>query len=138
MSLSPSLSQPLLRWLFLLLGMHVILASAIAAAPTIDPSSPRVFVDPRTPPTFAVVATGTDLTFQWYEGNPYDTARPISGATSNTYSPPTTNRALESFWGRVFSAGGAANSQAYSTPAPTPTSTLVARGVHNRTLMINL
>lgn len=84
------------------------------AQPVIDTSTPRVFVDPRTPTTFAVVASGTDLTYQWYQGNPGYAAQPIAEATSDTYSPPTTNRTLESFWVWVTSAGDSANSQAYN------------------------
>ena len=60
--------------------------------------------------TMSVVATGTQpLTYQWYVGASGNTASPIGGATSSSYTTPALTTAT-SYWVRVSNAGGQANS----------------------------
>ena len=60
--------------------------------------------------TMSVVATGAQpLAYQWYAGASGNTASPIGGATSSSYTTPAlTSQA--SYWVRVSNTGGQANS----------------------------
>ncbi|MBK8476249.1 MAG: hypothetical protein IPL39_08000, partial [Opitutaceae bacterium] len=71
----------------------------------------------------SVVATGTaPLTYQWYIGISGDTAQPVAGATSASFSPVVTG--TTSYWVRVTNAAGAASSTtAVITIASAPTIT---------------
>ena len=60
--------------------------------------------------TMSVVATGTQpFTYQWYAGASGNTASPIGGATSSSYTTPALTSAA-SYWVRVSNTGGQANS----------------------------
>lgn len=113
---SPRSFPPPLRlpaWLFVL-GFGLFASVRAWAQPVIDPSTPRVFCDPRTPPALTVSATGGELSYQWYRGQPGDTSAPVAGATASTWSPPASTAGLEVFWVRVSDSGGTAESAAYS------------------------
>ena len=60
--------------------------------------------------TMSVVATGAQpLAYQWYAGASGNTASPIGGATSSSYTTPALTAAA-SYWVRVSNTGGLANS----------------------------
>jgi len=62
------------------------------------------------PATLTAVASGTGLTYQWYQGNSGDTSQPIAGATAASYTTaPLTQSA--SFWVQVTNAATVLNSQ---------------------------
>lgn len=52
--------------------------------------------------TLTVVATGTALTYQWYQGTSGNTAVPVVGATSASFTTPALT-ATTSYWVRVTS-----------------------------------
>ena len=63
------------------------------APPTISQQPSNVTTPVGGTPSFTVVATGTNLTYQWYQipnGSAQGTKNAISGATSATYTLPTT------------------------------------------------
>lgn len=83
---------------------------------------------------FSVSATGSSPTYQWYSGNTGNTANPISGATSNSFTTPSLS-ATTSYWVRVSNAVSAADSatataNVFIAPAITthPASANVASG----------
>ncbi len=60
--------------------------------------------------TMSVIASGTPtLTYQWYVGTSGDTASPIGGATSSSYTTPPLTTATN-YWVRVSNLYGAADS----------------------------
>ena len=60
--------------------------------------------------TFSVVASGTGpFTYQWYQGTSGNTASPIGGATSSSYTTPAL-AASASYWVKVSNACGFKNS----------------------------
>lgn len=59
--------------------------------------------------TFSVAATGGSLSYQWYSGTTGNTANPISGATSSSFTSPALTSGA-SYWVRVSNTAGAANS----------------------------
>ena len=59
----------------------------------------------------SVSATGSSLTYQWYQGNAGDTSHPLNGATSADFTTPPLNTTTR-FWVRVSNPGGSADSTA--------------------------
>lgn len=59
--------------------------------------------------TLCVVATGSGLTYQWYNGTAPTTTSKITGATSNTYTTPT-QTGKKTYWVRVSNTAGFVNS----------------------------
>jgi uncharacterized repeat protein (TIGR02543 family) len=57
--------------------------------------------------TLQVTATGTSLSYQWYQGAPGVTTSPISGATSPTFLTPPLS-ATTNYWVRVAHGDGSA------------------------------
>ncbi len=53
----------------------------------------------------SIVASGDDLTYQWYIGKPGDTSKPIAGATSNTLNTGPLNESTN-FWGQITTKAG--------------------------------
>ncbi len=94
-----------------------------------DPVAPSISTQPASQSiatgnsaTMTVVATGTPApTYQWYSGASGNTASPISGATSASYTTPAL-LASASYWVRVSNASGTADSTTatitvtYATP----------------------
>lgn len=80
-------------------------------------SAPLITEEPRaaavpmgTSARLSVGATGTSLTYQWYEGPVLDFTRPLGGSAPLLVTPPIT--AATQFWVRVSSPCGSANSTA--------------------------
>ena len=59
----------------------------------------------------SVAATGTSLTYQWYEGAAGVTTNPISGATHPSYTTPALSSS-KSYWVKVSNQCGSVNSTA--------------------------
>ncbi|HYI08173.1 MAG TPA: hypothetical protein VEK57_03795 [Thermoanaerobaculia bacterium] len=92
----------------------------LCKAASITSHPPGTSVNPNTNVTLNVIATGTDLTYQWYVGTSGTTTSPLSGATgpSHVVSPSTTT----DYWVRVTGRCGAVNSNtAKISIAPTIT-----------------
>jgi hypothetical protein len=69
-----------------------------------------------TPALLHIDATGTSLTYQWYQGSVLDFSRPIGGSASSLVTQPIT--APTQFWVHITSPCGSANSTAATvTPA---------------------
>ena len=60
--------------------------------------------------TLSVLASGTALTYQWYEGARGDTSIPVGGNSSSLTTPPLSNNT--SFWVRISNADGFVDSTA--------------------------
>jgi len=82
---------------------------AAPAAPTINTHPQGTTLASGQNTTLSVTATGTALTYQWYQGNSGNTASPISGATSASFTTPNLV-ATTSYWVRVSNPGGSADS----------------------------
>ena len=59
--------------------------------------------------TLCVIATGSGLTYQWYNGTSGTTSSKITGATANTYTTPT-QTGSKTYWVRVTNTAGFVNS----------------------------
>jgi hypothetical protein len=82
----------------------------VSAPPAITSHPASVTVDPGQTTTLSVAATGgAPLTYQWYVGSSGNTASPIAGATSSSYTTPAM-AATTSYWVRVSNGSGVANS----------------------------
>ena len=81
-----------------------------AAPPQIETQPANKTVNAGQTATLTVTAAGTaPLSYQWYQGQSGDTANPISGATSTSFTTPAL-QASTSYWVRVSNAGGSVNS----------------------------
>jgi hypothetical protein len=80
-----------------------------SSAPVItsNPASTSITAGQST--TLSVSASGSGLTYQWYRGSSGDTANPIAGATSASYTTGALSSSA-SFWVRVTNASGRADS----------------------------
>ena len=77
--------------------------------------------------SLSVVASGDDLTYQWYTGNSGDTAAPVAGATSGTLDTGALT-ASTSFWVQITNAGGTADSETAVITVAAPAVPLVLDG----------
>ncbi len=95
----------------------ITVISVVAPAITTPPES--ITINSGTTATFTVIASGTDPTFQWYQGNSPDITNPVSGATLNTFTTTalTTDTA---FWVRASNAVGDADSATVTATVITP------------------
>jgi hypothetical protein len=96
--------------------------SAAVAAPTISTQPVGSTVAHNASASMSVAATGTGLSYQWYEGASGVTANPVSGAISATLTTSALTTTT-SFWARITNAGGSVDSQAATItvlPPPTP------------------
>ena len=59
--------------------------------------------------TLTVTATGTALTYQWFQGSSGDTSNPITGANSSSFTTPALV-ATTSYWVQVSNAAGSKDS----------------------------
>ncbi len=73
---------------------------------TTQPQSPTIFSGQTA--DFSVVASGANLSYQWYQGNSGDTSTPV-GTDSASFTTPTLT-ADTSYWVRVSNPGGDADS----------------------------
>ena len=83
-----------------------VTAACTAPAITAQPQSQTIAYGQTA--TLSVTATGTNLTYQWYVGNPGDTSQPIAGQTARTFS--TSPASTSTYWVRVANACGSVNS----------------------------
>ena len=78
--------------------------------PTITTQPSSQMINRGQAATMTVGATGTaPLSYQWYQGVSPDTASPVSGATSASFTTPALTTST-SFWVRVSNTAGIANS----------------------------
>ena len=91
-----------------------------AVPPTITKDPVSTTINKGSTATLTITASGTSPNFQWYIGSPPSTANPVSGATSASYTTPTTLSATTSYWARASNAGGNDNSKAATVTIITP------------------
>ncbi len=77
--------------------------------------------------SISVVASGDDLSYQWYIGNSGDTSSPVAGATGSTLTTGALT-ASANFWVQVTNAGGTADSDTAVITIAAPTVPLVLEG----------
>jgi Ig-like domain CHU_C associated/EF hand len=87
-----------------------------AGAPTISSQPASVSIESGTSTTLSVTASGTSITYQWYQGTSGITTNPISGATSSTYTTPTLT-AETNYWVKITDSNS--NSVSSNTAAVT-------------------
>lgn len=83
----------------------------VESGPEITQQPMPVTVDPGQTATLSVMATGTagPLQYQWYQGTSGNTAAPIEGATSASYTPLAPS-VTTSYWVRVSDGVGSVDS----------------------------
>ncbi len=93
-----------------------IVAACTAPAITVQPHD--VAVAAGTSATLTVTASGTSLSYQWYQGPVLDFTRPVGGSAPTFVTPPI--NAATQYWVRVSNSCGSANSSgaAVSVAAP--------------------
>ena len=76
--------------------------------------------------TLTVAATGTSLTYQWYQGPLFDLTHPVGGSSPTFITPAVT--APMQFWVRITSPCGSANSATINVTPTTATRRRPSRG----------
>ena len=76
----------------------------------------------------SVVASGDDLTYQWFTGNSGDTGAPVTGATGSTLDTGTLNVSTN-YWVQITNAGGTADSDTAVVTVAAPSVPLVLDGM---------
>lgn len=95
-----------------------MLGVSVNAATTITQQPQSATILKNTTTTLSVTASGTGtLTYQWYRGASGDTANPITGATSSTYTTPKLARGTYTYRVRVTASCGAVDSVAATITA---------------------
>ncbi len=92
--------------------MSTRLISSGGASPLAAPVITVQPVGAAAPTTLSVTATGSGLSYQWYEGASGVTVAPVVGEVSSTYA--ANPGATTSYWCRVSNSGGSADSSAAS------------------------
>jgi len=88
----------------------IVDATVVAAQITTEPVAGQN-ISTGTSATLTVTATGAPTpTYQWYRGASGDTANPVNGATSPSFTTPVLIAAA-SYWVRVSNSGGSDDSQ---------------------------
>ena len=82
---------------------------AACTAPSITTQPQSQTIQSGQTATLSVTASGTLLTYQWYQGTSGNTSSPISGATSSSYTTPALTQTT-SYWVRVSSCGALVDS----------------------------
>ncbi|GAA2977402.1 hypothetical protein LV75_003909 [Actinokineospora diospyrosa] len=90
----------------------------VALAPASSTTAPSITAEPQdtavasgATATLSVTASGTGpLTYQWYSGTSGNTANPVSGATSASFTTPALTESA-SYWVRVSGPGGQVDSR---------------------------
>jgi len=89
------------------------------------PNPPFIFTQPQgqrmqigQSVTLSVVASGSSITFQWYQGNKGDTSNPV-GSISSTFTTPALTQ-MTSYWVRISSPCGAVESEAATITVTIP------------------
>lgn len=86
----------------------VTAAVTICQPPAITQTTASPWIARGSSFTIGVVATGTNLTYQWYTGTSGNTSAPIGGATGANYTAGPQN--TTSYWVRVSGTCGSVNS----------------------------
>ncbi len=114
---TPPIFAPASYWVRIsnLCGSDDSTAAAVTIAPSC--SAPVITAQPRDAAVAAgsravvtVAATGTSLTYQWYEGAVFDFTKPVGGSAPSLLTPPID--AAIKFWVRIASPCGSVNSVA--------------------------
>lgn len=95
------------------------------AAPIVVAPPSSTTVNSGAPAILSVVARGTSLTYQWYEGPLFDFTHPVGGSAPSLVTPPIT--APTQFWVHISGACGSANTVP-ATVTPLTTSKRRAAG----------
>jgi hypothetical protein len=86
----------------------------VTGAPSItsgEPTDPNpIAPGPAATATLVVHASGSSLTYQWYEGVAPDTSHAVTGQTSSSFTTPNLS-VTKSYWVQVGSPCGSANSR---------------------------
>jgi hypothetical protein len=85
--------------------VSVTTAATIPQQPVANPSS----ISPQATSFISVVASGSNLTFQWYRGNTGDTTNPVPGATGSSFTTPALTTST-TYWVHVGSSCGSVDS----------------------------
>lgn len=92
---------------------------SIRIPPAIETQPIPVTIDTGNTASLTVIASGTDPTFQWYQGISGNVSNPVNGATGNLFTTSilttTTN-----FWVRATNAAGIADSESVTVTVNTP------------------
>ncbi len=97
------------------------------SSPTITTQPASQEVQSGSAVVLSVVASGDDLTYQWYTGNSGDTANPFAGATGSTLTTGALT-ASTNYWAQVTNAGGSADSDTAVITVAAPSIPLVLDG----------
>ncbi len=97
------------------------------SAPSITTQPASQEVEAGSSVSLSVAASGDDLTYQWYTGNSGNTAGPIAGATSSTFTISALTQSTN-FWVEVTNAGGSTNSDTAVITVAAPSVPLVLVG----------
>ena len=99
----------------------------VATGGTDNTDKPVITSDPRLQSsamgqsaTLNVVAAGSALTYQWYQGTSGQTAKSIDGATSASFVTPFVTQSTD-YWVRISNGGGRVDSATLTVPGPTTT-----------------
>ena len=88
-------------------SVTVTSSASITSGLPVDPSP----IAPGTTATLMVQASGSNLTYQWYEGVASDTSHPVTGQTNASFTTPALT-VSKNYWVRVSSSGcGTADSR---------------------------
>jgi hypothetical protein len=75
----------------------------VCAYPVIESITPECHIANGQQASINMLATGTALTYQWYEGTIGDTSKPIAGATQHGLAPSPA--VMTNYWARIYSQG---------------------------------
>ena len=98
-----------------------------ATGPSITTQPASQEVQSGTAVVLSVVASGDDLTYQWYTGNSGDTANPVAGATGSTLTTGAFT-ASTNYWAQITNASGSADSDTAVITVAAPSVPLVLDG----------
>jgi len=106
---TPALTQTTSYWVRVSQPCSSISVNSNTATITVNPvcTAPSITLQPQgqtiqsgQTAMLSVSASGTSLTYQWYQGTSGNTSSPISGATSSSYTTPALTQTT-SYWVRV-------------------------------------
>lgn len=110
---TPSLGSNGSYWVRVSNGAGNVNSNTVTATviqpPNITSQPNPVSVTAGSSATFTVGATGTSLSYQWFQGNTGITTNPISLATSSSYTTPPISQS-GNYWVRVSNSAGVLNS----------------------------
>jgi hypothetical protein len=89
----------------------IITMAGSCTAPSITSDPQNQTIQSGQTATLSVSASGTTLTYQWYQGLSGDSSNPISGATSSSFTTPALTQTTN-YWVKVSNSCGYADSNA--------------------------